>query len=76
VPFWLLAPLLNIALKFNQHESVPLWLLIPIILGSIWSFKLVKQSLIVGQGLSDGRATLALACMWIFSISAVYLSSP
>lgn len=76
VPFWLLAPLLNIALKFNQHESVPLWLLIPIILGFIWSFKLVKQSLIVGQGLSDGRATLALACMWIFSISAVYLSIP
>lgn len=76
VPFWILAPLLNFTLKFSHAESVPLYLLIPIIVVFIWAFRLVKQSLMVGQGLSEGRATLALACMWIFSISAVYLSIP
>lgn len=76
VPFWILAPLVNFAIKFNRGEYVPLYLLIPIIVVFVWAFRLVKQSLKAGQGLSDGRATLALACMWIFSISAVYLSIP
>ncbi len=76
VPFWFLAPLLNLALKFNQGESVPLSLLIPLVLVFAWSFKLIRQSMITGQGLTVGRATLALGCMWIFSISAVYLFLP
>lgn len=76
VPFWFLAPLLNLALKFNQSESVPLYLLIPLVIVFGWSFKLVRQSMVVGQGLSEGKATLALGCMWIFSISAVYVFLP
>ena len=75
-PFWFLAPLLNLAINFNQQDSVPLYLLIPLILSFIWSFKLIRQSLVTGQGLSEGKATLALGCMWIFSISAVYLFLP
>lgn len=76
VPFWFLAPLLNLALNFNQSDSVPLYLLIPLIIVFGWSFKLVRQSLTAGQGLSEGKATLALGCMWIFSISAVYVFLP
>lgn len=76
VPFWFLAPLLNLALKFNQGDSVPLYLLIPLVIVFIWAFKLVRHSMVVGQGLSEGKATLALGCMWIFSISAVYVFLP
>ncbi len=76
VPFWFLAPLLNLALNFNQGGSIPISLLIPLILAFAWSFKLIRQSMISGQGLSEGRATLALSCMWIFSISAVYVYLP
>lgn len=76
VPFWFLAPLLNLALNFNQQDSVPLMLLIPLVLVFIWSFILIRQSMVTGQGLTVGRATLALGCMWIFSISAVYLFLP
>lgn len=76
VPFWFLAPLLNLALNFNPSDSVPLYLLIPLVVVFLWSFKLVRQSLMVGQGLSEGKATLAVACMWIFSISAVYVFLP
>ncbi len=76
VPFWFLAPLLNLALNNNHDGSIPLYLLVPLILTFVWSFKLLRQSLITGQGLSEGRATLALGCMWIFSISAVYVFMP
>jgi hypothetical protein len=76
VPFWFLAPLLNLALNFNQGDSVPLYLLVPLIIVFAWSFKLLRQSMITGQGLSEGKATLALGCMWIFSISAVYVFMP
>lgn len=76
VPFWILAPLLSYSLRFRSTESVSLLFLIPIIITFIWSFKLIRQSLITGQGLSEGRATLALGCMWIFSISAVYVFLP
>jgi hypothetical protein len=76
VPFWFLAPLLNLALNFNQQDSVPLILLIPLVLVFVWSFKLIRQSMVTGQGLTVGKATLALGCMWIFSISAVYLFMP
>lgn len=76
LPFWFLAPLLNMALTFNQGKSIPISLLILLILVFGWSFKLVRQSMVSGQGLSEGRATLALGCMWIFSISAVYVFLP
>jgi len=76
VPFWFLAPLLNLALNFRQTDSVPLPLLIPLVLAFAWSFKLIRQSMVVGQGLSEGKATLALGCMWIFSVSAVYVFLP
>lgn len=76
VPFWFLAPLLNIALNFTQEDSVPLYLLIPLVLIFGWSFKLVRHSMVVGQGLSEGKATLALGGMWIFSISAIYVFLP
>jgi hypothetical protein len=36
----------------------------------------LKKSMVVGQGVSGGRATLAVACMWIFSVSAIYVFSP
>jgi len=76
VPFWFLAPLLNLALNFSGGDSIPLSLLIPLIIVFLWAFKLVRHSLVVGQGLSEGKATLALGCMWIFSISAVYVFLP
>ena len=75
-PFWFLAPLLNFTLKFDRSDAVPLYLLIPLVLVFVWSFKLARQSLVTGQGLSEGKATLALGCMWIFSISAVYVFLP
>ena len=76
VPFWLLAPLLNYTLRYRSSETIPLYLLIPLILCFIWSFKLIRQSLVSGQGIPEGRATLALGCMWIFSISAIYVFMP
>lgn len=76
VPFWILAPLLNYSLRFRSTDSMPLVLLLPLILTFIWSFKIIRQSLMTGQRLTEGRATLALGCMWIFSISAVYVFMP
>ncbi|MBE0583605.1 MAG: YIP1 family protein [Desulfofustis sp.] len=77
LPFWVLAPLLNYAIRFTpDNTAVPLIVLVPLALAFIWSFLLVKKSMVVGQGLSEGKATLAVACMWIFSISAVYVFLP
>ncbi len=76
VPFWVLAPLLNYTLRFRTSESVKLTLLVPLIVVFIWSFKLIRQSLVSGQGLSEAKATLALGCIWIFSISAIYVFLP
>ena len=76
IPFWFLAPILNYQMRFRQNESISITALIPMIILFLWSFKLIRQSLVTGQGLSEGRATMALACMWIFSISAVYVFIP
>ncbi len=77
VPFWLFAPLLNYAIRFGpEGGTIPLILLVPLVLSFIWSFVLVKKSMMAGQGLSGGKATLAVACMWIFSVSAIYVFSP
>lgn len=76
VPFWVLAPVLNYTLNFRIAEGVPLTLLIPIVLAFIWSFHHIRKSMVVGQGLSVGKATLAVGCLWIFSISSVYVFLP
>jgi hypothetical protein len=77
VPFWLFAPLLNFVIRFGpEGKTMPFTLLVPLVLSFIWSFVLVKKSMAAGQGLSEGRATLAVACMWIFSVSAIYVFSP
>ena len=76
VPFWILAPLLNYSLRFRGEESLSPALLLPLIAAFFWAFKLLRQSLVTGQGLAEGRATLALGCIWIFSISAVYVFLP
>jgi hypothetical protein len=76
VPFWFLAPLINYTLRYSQAETTPLYLLVPIVLVFIWSFKLIRQSMVAGQGIAEGKATLAVACMWIFSVSAIYVFLP
>ncbi len=76
VPFWLLAPLLNYTLRFSPPTGISPFLLILLVPAFIWSCKVIRTSMVVGQGLNETRATLAVACMWIFSISAVYVSLP
>jgi hypothetical protein len=76
IPFWLLAPLLNYYKSFKSSESISLVVLLPIVLAFAWSFKLIRQSMVAGQGISEGKATIAVACMWIFSISSVYVFLP
>lgn len=76
VPFWILAPLLNYAIQFAPNQEVPFSIMVPIVLSFFWTFVVLRRSLVVGQGLSVGKATLAVACMWIFSLSAIYLFMP
>ena len=76
VPFWLLAPLLNYAIQFAPNQEVPFPLMVLIVLAFFWTFVVLRRSLVVGQGLSVGKATLAVASMWIFSLSAIYLFMP
>ncbi len=76
VPLWFLAPLLNYALRYSPGPGIPPLLLVPLAAAFIWSFWLLKRSLIFGQRLSDGRAILAVAGMWIFSVSAIYVFLP
>jgi len=76
IPFWVLAPMLNYFKNFRSSESMSLRVLLPIVLAFAWSFKLIRQSMVAGQGISEGKATLAVACMWIFNISSVYVFLP
>lgn len=76
VPFWILAPMLNYYKNLRSSEPISLVVLLPIVLAFAWSFKLIRQSMVAGQGISEGKATLAVACMWIFSISSVYVFLP
>ncbi len=76
LPFWFLAPMLNYALRY-PHQGLLRILLIPAIVGIfLWSFKVVRQSLMTGQGLGAIRATIAVAAMWIFSVSSIYVFIP
>lgn len=76
VPFWVLAPLLNYTLRYSAPESNQLLLYILIVLAFFWSFKLIRQSFITGQGLNKTKATIAVSALWIFSVSSVYVFLP
>ncbi len=76
LPFWFLAPMLNYALRY-PHDGILRIVLVPAIVGVfVWSFMVVRQSLVTGQGISMTRANIAVAAMWIFSISSVYVFVP
>jgi hypothetical protein len=75
-PFWVLAPLLNYTIRNSTPESNQLLSYIFIALAFFWSFKLIRQSFITGQGLSMTRATIAVAAVWIFSVSSIYVFLP
>lgn len=76
IPFWILAPLANYALRLQETNTASLLFLIPAMLSFSWSFKLLRQSLVIGQGITPDKATAAVICMWIFSISSVYVFLP
>ncbi len=76
IPFWIFAPFLNYIIRFHPSKIATLWLLLPTGMAFLWSFKLLRQSLIIGQGLSFNKASLAVACMWIFSVSSIYVFLP
>ncbi len=76
VPFWIMVPLLNYGLRFNGTHKVTLPLLVLITLTAAWSFRLLRGSLIVGQGLDRTKATLAVCGIWIFSVSSIYVFTP
>lgn len=76
VPFWVLAPLLNYLIRYVPAGNFPIILMVPLIGAFVWSFILLRKSMMAGQGLSEGKATLAVAMMWLFSISAIYVFLP
>ncbi len=76
IPFWIMAPLINYILHFDISKIGMLWLLLPTGMAFIWSFKLFRQSLIIGQGLTYSKASMAVASMWIFSVSSIYVFIP
>lgn len=76
IPFWVLAPFLNYALRYPTSFPLRLVLICGVMASFIWSFKVVRNSMIVGQGISEAKATFAVAAMWIFSTSAIYVFIP
>lgn len=76
IPFWVLAPLLNYTLRNSAPSSYNIVLYILIVLAFFWSFKLIRQSFITGQGFTTTKATVAVALIWIFSISSIYVFLP
>lgn len=76
IPFWILAPLCNYALRYSPDTNTRILLLALLIPPFIWSFVLTRQSMITGQNISKTKASYAVVGMWIFSISAVYVFSP
>jgi len=76
LPFWIISPTLNYALRFSpsaQIRSVLLILLIPFF---FWLFRLLQASIIVGQGVSRKKAAIAIIAMAIFSVSSIYVFMP
>lgn len=76
IPFWILAPLLNIQIRFATTGVLRMIILSCIAAAFFWSFRLFRQSMVTGQSISQQRATIAVAAMWVFSISAVYVWLP
>ena len=76
IPFWILAPLLNIQMRFATAGVSRIIVFSCIAAAFFWSFRLIRQSMVTGQSISLQRATIAVAAMWIFSISAVYVWLP
>jgi hypothetical protein len=76
VPFWILAPLLNYTIRYSANGPMRIILISAIIMSFLWSFRVIKESMVTGQGISSVKATIAVAAMWIFSISAIYVFMP
>lgn len=76
IPFWLIAPLLNYTISFTESQVMTFVLLAIISAAAVWSFQLTRESLIVGQGVNRRKATFAVWCIWIFSISSIYVFLP
>ena len=76
IPFWVIAPLLNYAITFSNSQTTTFILLALIAAAAVWSFQLTRDSLIVGQGLSRRKAAIAVSCIWIFSVSSIYVFLP
>lgn len=76
IPFWVLAPLLNYTLRFEVGGVGRILMLSGIIASFLWSFSILRQSIIIGQGLTKTKATIAIAMIWIFSVSAIYVFIP
>ncbi|MDJ0622248.1 MAG: hypothetical protein QNJ17_04755 [Desulfocapsaceae bacterium] len=76
IPFWILAPLLNYALRFQVAGVGRILILSGIVASFLWSFSLLRQSIIVGQGLTKTKANIAITMIWIFSVSAIYVFIP
>jgi len=76
IPFWILAPLLNYTLRYQTGEFARMILIVCMALAFFWAFRLVRMSMIQGQGLNNRRATIAVAAIWIFSVSSIYVFLP
>jgi len=76
VPFWFLAPIMNYTFRSDLTNQSTTILYVLLVLTFIWSCHVIRNSLIIGQGLTTTKATIAVAAMWIFSISAVYVLIP
>lgn len=75
-PFWIAAPLINYLYHVDTSRSLSMVLLIIIGPSLLWSFLLIRKSLEIGQGISARKASIAVCCMWIFSISSIYVFQP
>lgn len=76
VPFWVLAPFLNYVIRYSSSGPLRIILTFCIVMAFLWSFRVIKESMVTGQGISNLRATIAVAAMWIFSTSAIYVFIP
>ncbi len=76
IPFWILAPLLNYTVRHPPDGAIKYILIITIIGSFLWSFRLLRCSLMTAQGLGATKATIAVTAMWIFSVSSVYVFLP
>ncbi len=76
IPFWVIAPLLNYVIIFSNSKVMTIVLFAVIGVAAVWSFQLTRGSLVVGQGLSRKKAAIAVCCIWIFSISSIYVFLP